>query len=75
MKLLTLTNVLGAAKLAYAAPSTDLTSVGMFPQEALEVADLPPPVLASSTQVWKVGDVCVGGGVGASDLSPSIRWR
>lgn len=73
MKLLTLTNLLGAAKLARAAPSADLASLGMFHQNGIDIFDQPSSVLASSTQQWKVGDPCVEGGVSVSDLSPSIH--
>lgn len=73
MKLLILTNALGVAKLSGAAPSTDLTSLGMSPQNTFDMADLSPSVLASSTQQWKVGDPCVEGGVSAFVLSSSTR--
>lgn len=73
MKVLILTTVLRAVKLARAAPFTDLASFGTLPQNAFDMADLPSSVLASSIKEWKVGDACVGGGVSASNLSLPIQ--
>ena len=73
MKLLTLTTLLGAAKRAHTAPSADLAPWGMFHQNGIDMVDQLSSVIASSPQQWKVGDLCEGGGVSVSDLSPSIH--
>lgn len=73
MNLLTLINLLGAVNLAHGAPSTDMWSSGILPQNGIDMVAQSSSVLAGSTTQWKVGDPCNEGGVSVSDLSPSIH--
>lgn len=58
-------NLLAALTQVYSAPQTDLTSAAMITRRASETSDGPSVIATRSERVWKEGDPCNEGGVGA----------